>query len=225
MRKKSNYRKTFNRIFMAHIVLLGDSIFDNIAYVRGMPDVITLLHEMIPQNWQATLKAVDGNLVEDVGRQLLEIPRDATHLVVSAGGNNAIKNADILGMKVNSAAEVFEILSNRIGEFEINYRKMLEAALNYNLSTTVCTVYYPNFSELAFQKIATAALSAFNDIIIKQAVLAGVPILDLRLICNEKSDYANEIEPSSRGGGKIAAKILEVVGKHDFSNKRTTVYY
>ncbi len=224
-RKKSNCRKIFNRIFMVHIVLLGDSIFDNKTYVRGLADVITHLREMIPQNWQATLKAVDGNLVEDVGRQLLEIPGDATHLVVSAGGNNAIRNSDILGIKVNSAAEVFDILSNRIGDFEIDYRKMLEAALNYNLSTIVCTVYYPNFSEPSFQKIATAALSAFNDVIIKQAVLAGVPILDLRLICNEKSDYANEIEPSSRGGAKIAAKILEAIEKHDFSNKRTTVYY
>jgi hypothetical protein len=49
--------------------------------------------------------------------------------------------------------------------------------------------------------------------------------LDLRLICNEKDDYANEIEPSSKGGRKITAKILEVVENHDFANKRTCVYF
>lgn len=75
------------------------------------------------------------------------------------------------------------------------------------------------------QKIAVTALSAFNDVIIRQAVSAKIPILDLRLICSEKDDYANEIEPSGKGGKKIAAKILEVVENHDFVNNRTSIYY
>jgi hypothetical protein len=54
------------------------------------------------------------------------------------------------------------------------------------------------------QKIATAALRAFNDAIIRQAVAHGLPFLDLRLICSERADYANEIEPSVEGGRKIA---------------------
>jgi hypothetical protein len=51
---------------------------------------------MIPDEWRATLNAVDGNVVEDVARQLQKIPADATHLFISAGGNNALRNADIL---------------------------------------------------------------------------------------------------------------------------------
>jgi hypothetical protein len=210
---------------MAHIVLLGDSIFDNQAYVGKEPDVITHLQAMIPQDWQATLKAVDGSVVENVSGQLPDSPADATHFVISAGGNNALMNADILGLNVNSSAEVFSALSDRGSDFEDYYRKMLKTVLERNLPTAVCTIYYPNFPDSFMQKTALSALSVFNDVIIRQASAAGIPLLDLRLICNEKDDYANEIEPSSKGGRKIAAVILEVVKNHDFSNKRTTIYF
>lgn len=210
---------------MAHIILLGDSIFDNKAYVGSEPDVVSHLQEMIPHDWQAGLKAIDGSLIENVSRQLLEIPQDATHLFVSIGGNNAVMNADVLQMKADSAAEVLDTLANRAGDLEFQYRAMLENILNLNLPTAVCTIYYPNFPDAPVQKIAVAALSVFNDAIIRQAILFGLPLLDLRLICNEEDDYANEIEPSGKGGRKIAAKIYETVRKHDFSSSRTSVYF
>lgn len=210
---------------MAHIVLLGDSIFDNKAYVSGEPDVVAHLRAMIPLDWTATLSAVDGSLVEHVGSQLASSPETATHFVVSTGGNNALMNADVLNLTVNSSAEVFRVLSNRIETFEKQYRKMLETVLSRNLPIVVSTIYNPNFDESELQKIATAALAPFNDVIIRQAIMAGIPFLDLRLVCSEKADYANEIEPSSRGGRKIAAKILEAIETHDFSNKRTSVYF
>lgn len=209
---------------MIHIVLLGDSIFDNKAYVDSEPDVITHLREMIPQDWKTSLKAVDGNMVENVSRQFLETSDDSTHFVISVGGNNAIMNADILGMKASSSAEVFEVLSNRMNDFEFHYREMLKTILSRNLPTTVCTIYYPKFPEPIFQKLAVAALSAFNDVIIRQAILNKLPVLDLRLICDEDDDYANEIEPSGKGGKKIADKILEVVKNHNFSNGKTIIY-
>ena len=209
---------------MTHIVLLGDSIFDNRAYVGSEPDVVSHLRAMIPDNWQATLGAVDGNLVEHVAGQLTKAPADATHLIVSAGGNNAIMNADILGLPANSSAEVFDALANRAADFEYQYRDMLEAVLSKNLPTVVSTIYDPNFTDSFMQKIGTAALAAFNDVIIRQAIANGLPVLDLRLICNEADDYANEIEPSGKGGRKIAAKILEVVTGHDFARRRTEVF-
>lgn len=209
---------------MTHIVLLGDSIFDNKAYVSTEPDVVSHLRAMIPADWQATLRAVDGSVVDEVAGQLARVPEDATHLVVSVGGNNAIMNADILSLKANSAAEVFDALANRAADFETQYRAMLETVTSKNLPTAVSTVYFPNFPDAFMQKIASAALAAFNDAIIRQAIAHGLPFLDLRLICSQKSDYANEIEPSGKGGRKIAAKILELIQTHDFSAPRTRVY-
>jgi hypothetical protein len=45
-----------------HVVLLGDSIFDNRAYTGGDPDVIAHLRALLPSGWQASLVA--GELVE-----------------------------------------------------------------------------------------------------------------------------------------------------------------
>jgi len=72
---------------MAHIVLLGDSIFDNKVYVGiNGKDVIAHLRNSLPDDWQATLKAVDGSIIENVSEQLLDLPAVATHFVISVGG-------------------------------------------------------------------------------------------------------------------------------------------
>ncbi|HEX8637230.1 MAG TPA: hypothetical protein VF692_04130, partial [Pyrinomonadaceae bacterium] len=84
---------------MTHIVLLGDSIFDNKAYIGGEPDVIAHLRSMIPPGWTATLNAVDGSLAENVGSQLAASPETATHFVISTGGNNALMNTDVLNLE------------------------------------------------------------------------------------------------------------------------------
>ena len=81
----------------------------------------------------------------------------------------------------------------------------------------MCTIYYPNFPDPIVQRIAKAALASFNDIIIVLAAEHCIPILDLRLVCNEGSDYANEIEPSGKGGEKIAAAMIEMIRDRDFT--------
>jgi hypothetical protein len=48
-----------------HIVLLGDSIFDNSAYVGGGPDVIAQLRQELP-GWRCTLLALDGDVISGV---------------------------------------------------------------------------------------------------------------------------------------------------------------
>ena len=79
-------------------------------------------------------------------------------------------------------------------------------------------------AEPLVQKIAVAALTIFNDVIIKQVFLAGVPLIDLRLVCNEDADYANEIEPSEAGGRKIANAIVRLLSEHSFESRRTQAF-
>ena len=52
---------------MAHIVLLGDSIFDNARYTLGEPDVISQGRQLLPASWRATLLAVDGRVARFPG--------------------------------------------------------------------------------------------------------------------------------------------------------------
>lgn len=210
---------------MKHLVLLGDSIFDNKSYVGDGLDVVSHLRQQAPDDWKSTLLAIDGSVAEHVSDQTLNLPVNATHLFVSAGGNNALMSTDVLRMKVSSSAEVFNRLADLAIEFERIYQKMLQTVLKLKKPTAVCTIYYPRISETFAQRISVAALATFNDVIIKRAFLAGVPIIDLRLVCNEDSDYANEIEPSEAGGKKIAKTILRVANEHQFENRKTEVYF
>ena len=88
-----------------HVVLLGDSIFDNQAYVPGEPDVVAQLREELPREWSATLLAVDGDVASGVVRQLSSLPQDATHLVVSVGGNDALGFGYLLEERAGTVRE------------------------------------------------------------------------------------------------------------------------
>jgi hypothetical protein len=84
-----------------HVVLLGDSIFDNAAYVADRPAVIDHLRRALPADWRATLLAVDGDTTNMVAVRLPGLPADATHLIVSVGGNDALMHIDLLGADHN----------------------------------------------------------------------------------------------------------------------------
>ena len=93
---------------MNHIVLLGDSIFDNKSmFAAGLMSSLICGNKCL-KGGKSLLCAVDGNVVENVQTQILGLPDDVTHLFISAGGNNALLNADILEMNVSSSAEVFD---------------------------------------------------------------------------------------------------------------------
>ena len=212
-----------NDAAMGHVVLLGDSIFDNAAYVAGAPDVVRQVRQRLPQGSKATLAAVDGSKIGDVQQQLQAVPDGATHLVLSVGGNDALGRGEFLDAPARSTAEALSGLADIGDEFERAYLAMLADVLTRRLPTAICTVYYPRFPDAALQKVAVAALTVFNDSIIRAAFAHGLPLLDLRLICNEETDYANPIEPSAQGGEKIAGAIAEVVGSGS-TEGRTEVF-
>ena len=195
---------------MSHVVLLGDSIFDNAAYTRGGPDVITQLRGLLPAGWRATLGAIDGATTEDFGRQIAALPRDVTHIIVSLGGNDALGHVDLLDRRVRTSAEALAALAEAGERFEVRYRRSVAAVVARDVPVTLCTIYNGNFPDADFQRLASTALAVFNDAILRVAFERALSVIDLRLVCNEASDYANPIEPSSHGGAKIARAILRV---------------
>ncbi len=195
---------------MSHIVLLGDSIFDNGVYVPGDPDVVKQLRGALPDGWSATLCAVDGAVTRSVPAQLTRIPAGATHLVVSAGGNDALGESYLLSAAVRLVGEAVMMLAEAQERFARNYADMLDSVLALELPTAVCTIY-DTPSSAPNQRVIRSALALFNDIITRAAFSRGLPLIDLRLICSEDDDYANPIEPSAKGGAKIAAAIASLV--------------
>lgn len=193
-----------------HIVLLGDSIFDNHAYTAGAPDVVTHLRACLPAGWRASLLAVDGAISRDLPDQLPSVPADATHLVISVGGNDALMSSDLLDSPVTSTREALLLLGARAARFEEDYRVAISLALALRRPTTCCTIYNGNLGPRE-APVARVALMPFNDVILRVARELGVHTIDLRLVCTQPEDYANLIEPSGQGGQKIARAIVSAI--------------
>jgi lysophospholipase L1-like esterase len=196
---------------MGHVVLLGDSIFDNAAYVPGQPDVVRQVRARLPGDWRATLAAVDGAVTRGVERQLARIPADATHLVVSVGGNDALQNSYLFRQPARLVGEAVARLAEVRERFADDYRAMLEPVTARGLPVVLCTIYDARFPDPQEQRLVIAGLSLFNDVITRAAFSRRLPLIDLRLLCNEPDDYANPIEPSAKGGEKIARAIVQSV--------------
>jgi len=215
---------THGRLQMKHVALLGDSVFDNGAYVGRGPDVLAQLRQRLPAEWRATLAAVDGGVIRDIPRQLERLPDDVTHLVISVGGNDALGFSAVLSAPSRSVADTLEQLAAIRGEFARHYARMIEPVRHRGLLTAVCTIYDPRYPDAAQRRVGATALCVINDAIIREAATAGIPIIDLRLVCDEDDDFANPIEPSSQGGWKIAGAIISFVTQHDFGRGRSEIF-
>jgi lysophospholipase L1-like esterase len=205
-----------------HLVLLGDSIFDNVNYVPDGLPVIEHLRQAMPLDWQATLLAVDGAITKEVNNQTSRLPETATHLIVSVGGNDAIRCIPMLSERVHDIADALNRMHRVRTEFHHNYIRMLNHVRSFNLPVAVCTIYNAVPGLGAKEK---AALALFNEVIFEEASAAGIPVIDLRLICNREMDFSevSPIEPSHAGGIKIAQAIAYLIGTHDFTSRHCTV--
>ena len=193
-----------------HIVLLGDSIFDNGAYVPGEPEIVEQLRSVLPSGARVTLLAVDGAVTTRIPRQLTQLPVDATQLVVSVGGNDALGESHLLRQPCRSVGEGLALLRQAQDRFACKYEQMVAAVLDTKVPAAFCTIYDANYPPPEGEIIKTA-LSLFNDVITRIAFSSRLAVIDLRLICNEPGDYANPIEPSAQGGDKIARAIADLV--------------
>ena len=196
---------------MKRVVLLGDSVFDNGAYVGADPDVVHQLRQLLPEGWGADLNARDGAVMADIPAQMRSLPADATHVVISVGGNDALLQAGVLDEGAGSVADALDRLAAVRESFHQGYAAMLEHALSRRLPTAVCTIYDPRYPERRLRKLAATALTLLNDAITREAFARGAVLIDLRLICDRDEDFANPVEPSARGGAKIAQAILGFV--------------
>ncbi|AKG23760.1 SGNH/GDSL hydrolase family protein [Calothrix sp. 336/3] len=213
---------------MAHIILLGDSIFDNANYVAdGLPIIEQVRQGLVDSGDRADLLAVDGDSIQDIFQQLHRLPPSTTHLFISIGGNDALCYGAILQNSTPSLPAALQQIATMKTEFSRNYQQMLRAVLKLGLPTTVCTIYDQcPVLDPALRLLEFTALSMFNDCITRQAVEFGLPLIDLRVVCDEARDYSSlsPIEPSTVGGEKIARCIVQVVTEHNFSSHRTICY-
>ena len=227
---------------MRHIVLLGDSIFDNISYVDpGEQDVPKQLRALVRGgDYKVTNLAVDGHVTRHIVTQLNNLPSDATHLFLSVGGNDGLGHLSIFNDNIDTIGDALQKMY-LIGEnFKKAYSAMLDSVLMHKLPTAVCNIYYPRFFSSSLDRVVSylpmmmdgeklqqmtmAAETIFNDIIMFEVFKRKLPLIDLRILCNDDQDFANPIEPSCIGGMKIAKTINKIANEHSFDSNDCGVY-
>jgi hypothetical protein len=119
----------------------------------------------------------------------------------------------VLASGVRNVAEAVGRLAEAQQAFARDYDAFLRKVLGAGLPTAVCTIYdTPRWA--SDHVVMRTGICLFNDIITRAAFSRGLPLIDLRLICDQDEDYANPIEPSAHGGDKIAAAIARLATGH-----------
>lgn len=195
---------------MPHLVLLGDSIFDNGVYVPNQPCVTDQVRKVLGAGWQVTRLAVDGHKTLDVVSQLERLPKSATHLAISVGGNDALEDIPGLQRPVGSITEALVKLTLLREVFQSTYRFMLQEVSTHQLPMVCCTIY--DRTPILAPHLRTA-LALYNEVVTREAARLEIPVIDLRVLCDEPEDYSDqsEIEPSMQGGEKTANGLSRVL--------------
>lgn len=208
-----------------HVVLLGDSIFDNKRFVRRGPAVVEQLGKELPAGWQTTLRAAANMPIEQMPRQqVARIPQNATHLALCAGGVNAIEGL----INVFRSPNPLQQLKQDREDFERDYGVLVAGLLALKKPLVLCTIPAPDFTNPNLQAaaiIGELGLPLFNDIVTKTAVANGLPLLDLRLVLKGKPDHAADgLHLGPAGGKKVAERLARIVREHDFAHAQTVAY-
>ena len=165
---------------------------------------------------------------------------EASHIIVSIGGNDLLHNISFL----QTTSELSKVMGKdaRIGKwgarelnptrnkvfeetyFEIikpftkQYETIVANLSSHRANLLLCTVYEGDLADSdEFSDVNNSSktmVSLFNDIVYRTANKYGADVLELREIFVRPEDYANPIEPSHIGGGKLAKAIQRWVD-HD----------
>jgi len=212
-------RRNGNRV---HIVLLGDSTLDNGRYLdlaRGELSVEKQLHKRcLERGWSMTVLAQDGSVLDDVRqRQMPLIPESATHLVLSASGNDLLSLLNDMVVANFTLSSMYATIGHGLAQVAENYRALLQDLKALGCHLSCCTLYSPNFNHLFFKSLATFSLGLHNSRISQISVDLDCSLIDFANMFDSGNDFANPLELSTRGGSKLVENIATFVQDHPAS--------
>lgn len=202
-----------------HIVLLGDSTLDNGRYLDVAHGELSVGRQLwkrcADRGWDCTTLARDGSVLEDVLlKQLPLIPKSATHIVLSASGNDLLHLLNGMVMARFTVRSMYEAMCLGLAQTAERYRKVLEALKGLGRHVACCTVYRPNFNHVLFKSLAMVALGMHNARLRQICVELETSVIDLASIFDQGSDFASPLELGARGGAKVVENITAFVAEH-----------
>jgi hypothetical protein len=184
------------------IVLLGDSILKNNSYVKNGQSIEDILRENKGDNLYCL--ALNNSTIVDVYSQIDSIPielnNENTTIFLSSGGN------DILSQYVDKHdSDVSD--THVLNVIFIAYKKMvksLRAKMN-KAKIVLIDIYYPTSNQFSQYK---PIVQDWNKMLEKYAREKSYGLIQISKSVTASDDFTLSIEPSEKGGEKIARSIL-----------------
>jgi hypothetical protein len=186
------------------IVLLGDSIIKNNAYVSNGESIENIIITKTKKN--VACYAVDHAKIVDVYNQISKIPLELntenTNVFLSIGGN------DILFYYVDQEGDITN--TSILQTIFSSYKKIIESIQIRipNAKLYLLDIYYPD--NLKYQQYHSI-IREWNTMLYNYANDPSNKITGVIKISNaltESDDFSFGIEPSAKGGIKIIESIL-----------------
>lgn len=185
-----------------NIVLIGDSILNNSAYVFENESVPALIKNKMQSNLLFYNFAKDGATIQDCVNYLNNIPEDTinsineldseTSIFVSAGGNDILNSRDTTNINVKALFEKYTQLISAIKKI-FGFKNIVVLNLYYPFTTSYKT-YYPFIKQ-------------WNEILEDNQETNGYQVLKIDTILVDSNDLVYNVEPSFKGGKKLANAI------------------
>ena len=182
------------------IVLLGDSILKNNSYVSNGKGVDNILEE---RNANVVSLAENNSKIIDVYSQIGKIPLDinnvSTSIFLSSGGN------DILSFYVDQNGDTTDtgFLTTMLAAYK-KLVKSIQTRMN-KCQIVLVDIYYPVSNPFAQYK---PIIEEWNTLISNYALENSLGLLQISQSVTSSEDFTLGIEPSEKGGEKIAQLIL-----------------
>jgi len=185
-----------------NIVLLGDSILNNSDYTFPKDSVPSLISQQLEKSPEKTLYnlAKDGATINDCVNQLKSFPHELnnseTSVFISAGGN------DILNGR-RTEIEQIDKLFTKYMDFIQSVKKRLDKT-----NIILLKLYYP---VKPLYKIYYPAVTQWNQLLVKNSSTVGYNLLETDKLIILEEDIVYDIEPSAKGGKKIADAVISLI--------------
>lgn len=189
------------------VVLLGDSILKNNSYVSDGKAVDNIIEERSlknDKNIELYSLAENNSKIVDVYSQINKIPLEINNknsiIFLSSGGN------DILSFYVDQNGDTND--TGFLNTMLAAYKKLVTGIqTRMNLCQIVLLdVYYPTSNQFAQYK---PILEKWNALIATYAREKSFGLLQISHVVTSNDDFTLGIEPSEKGGEKIAQLILD----------------
>jgi len=199
----SNYSSSSSK----SIVLLGDSILKNNSYVPNGKAVDNIIQERSlknDKNIELYSLAENNSKIVDVYSQINKIPlsinNKSTIIFLSSGGN------DILSFYVDQQGDTSD--TGFLNTMLADYKKLIKSIqTRMDLCQIVLLdIYYPTSKQFAQYK---PILEKWNSLIADYARENSFGLLQISHVVTSDDDFTLGIEPSEKGGEKIAQSILD----------------